>query len=142
MEKSINFNKEKVIKKSFYNNKKQFDILQIDTNKILISEPEQYGKKNAIKYIVGYNDNVIRPLHILLPTMIRYIKYFDDDKKTMSFLANDTELLIKYTKIWNKIVDLINKNFDSEAAYNNKYINTKIKLYNNDIKTNFHDKNK
>ena len=73
--------------------------------------------------------------------MIGYIKYFDYDEKTMSFLVNDTELLIKYTEVWNKNRDLINKKFDSELVYNNKYINTKIKLYNNDIKTNFHDEN-
>ena len=103
MEKSIDFNNEKINKKAFNNNKKQSDIQQIDTNKKLISEPEPYGKKNAIKYIIGYNYNVIRPLHILLPKMIGYIKYFDDDKKTMSFLPNDTELLIKYTETWNKL---------------------------------------
>ena len=142
MEKSINFNNEKINKKTFYNNKKQFDIQQIDTNKILISEPEPYGKKNVIKYIIGYNDNVIRPLRILLPKMIGYIKYFDDDKKTMSFVVvDDAELLIKYTEIWNKIRDLINKKFDSEPVYNNKYINTKVKLCNNNIKTSFHDEN-
>ena len=64
MEKSINFNNEKINKKAFYNNKKQFGIQQIDTNKILIFEPEPYGKKKTIKYIIGYNDNVIRPLRI------------------------------------------------------------------------------
>ena len=32
-----------------------------------------------------------------------------------------------------------NKKFDSDPVYNNKYINTKIRSYNNDIKTNFHD---
>ena len=141
METSINFNNEKINKKAFYNNKKQFDIQQIDTNKILISEPEPYGKKNAIKYIIGYNDNVIRPLRILLPKMIGYIKYFEDDKKTMSSVVDDAELFIKYTEIWNKMRDLINKKFDSEPVYNNKYIHTKVKLYNNDIKTNFHDEN-
>ena len=73
--------------------------------------------------------------------MIGYIKYFVDNKKTMSFVVDDAELLIKYTEIWNKIRDLINKKFDSEPAYNNMHINTKIKLYNNDIKTNFHDEN-
>ena len=65
---------------------------------------------NTQKYITGYNDNVSRPLHILLPKMIGYIKDFDDDKKTMSFVVDDAELLIKYTEIWNKIRDLINKN--------------------------------
>ena len=52
--------------------------------------------------------------------MIGYIKYFDDNKKTMSFVVDDAELLIKYTEISNKIRDLINKKFDSEPVYNNK----------------------
>ena len=36
-----------------------------------------------------------------------------------------------------KISDLVNKKFDNDPIYNNKYINTKIRSYNNDIKTNF-----
>ena len=64
-------------------NKKQFKIKDIDINKILISKPESYGKKNAKKYIIGYNDDVIRPLHILLPKMTSYVKYFDDNKMIM-----------------------------------------------------------
>ena len=36
-----------------------------------------------------------------------------------------------------KISDLVNKKFDSDPIYNNKYINTKIRSYNNNIKTNF-----
>ena len=39
--------------------------------------------------------------------------------------------------IWEKISDLVNKKFDSDPIYNNKYINTKIRSYNNHIKTNF-----
>ena len=39
--------------------------------------------------------------------------------------------------IWEKISDLVNKKFDSDPIYNNKYINTKIRSYSNDIKTNF-----
>ena len=54
--------------------KKQFKIKDIDINKILISEPESYGKKNAKKCIIGYSDDVIRPLRILLPQIIGYVK--------------------------------------------------------------------
>ena len=36
-----------------------------------------------------------------------------------------------------KISDLVNKKLDSSLVYNNKYINTKIRSYNNDIRTNF-----
>ena len=60
-EKTINFGDKKINKKDFYNNKKQFNIEDIDINKILISKPEIY-KKNMRKYIIGYNDNTISSL--------------------------------------------------------------------------------
>ena len=43
----------------------------------------------------------------------------------------------RYTVISEKISDLVNKKFDSDPIYSNKYINTKIRSYNNDIITNF-----
>ena len=97
--KELDFKDKKINKNDFYRNKKQFKIKDIDINKILIFEPESYGKKNAKKYIIGYSDDVIRPLHILLPQMNGYVKYFDDNK-TMSFVADDKELLKQYTKVW------------------------------------------
>ena len=63
-EKTINFGDEKINKKDFYNNKKQFNIKDIDTNKILISKPESYGKNNMKKHIIGYNDNTIISLQL------------------------------------------------------------------------------
>ena len=57
----------------------------------------------------------------------------------MSFFTDKNEFLERYTKIWEKISDLIDKKFDGDPVYNNKYINTKIRSYNNDIITNFHD---
>ena len=50
-EKTINFGDKKINKKDFYNNKKQFDIKDVDINKILISKPESYDKNNTVKYI-------------------------------------------------------------------------------------------
>ena len=88
--KVIEFKDKKINKKDFYNNKKQFKIKDIDFNKILISKPESYGKKNAKKYIIGYDDDVIRSIRIFLPQMIGYVKCFDGNK-TMSFLVADKE---------------------------------------------------
>ena len=68
-EKTIKFGDKKINKKDFYNNKKQFDIKDIDINKKLISKPESYDKKNMRKYIIGYNDNIISPLELFLPKM-------------------------------------------------------------------------
>ena len=84
--KVIDFGDKKINKKDFYNNKKQFKIKDIDINKILISEPESYGKKNAKKYIIRYSDDVIRPLRILLPQMIGYVKYLDHNKAILFLL--------------------------------------------------------
>ena len=61
--KNINFGNKKIKKSDFYKNKKVFQIDDIDVNKILVSKKEPYGKKNALKYFIGYNVNdVIRPL--------------------------------------------------------------------------------
>ena len=96
--KEINFKDQKINKKDFYENKKIFKIEDIDVNKILISEDEPYGKKNAKIYIIGYSDDVIRPLCILFPQMIGYFNCFDSTK-TMPFVTDDKELLKENTKI-------------------------------------------
>ena len=79
-----------------------FKIEEIDTNKILISNIEPYGKKGSEQYIIVYDDDVITLLRIKLPQMIGYVKYFDKNDKRMSFFAGDNKLLKKYTKIWKK----------------------------------------
>ena len=91
--KSINLNDKKINKSSFYKNKKLFSLKDIDVNKILVSKKESYGTKNLLKYFIGYNDgDVIRPLCLILPQMIGYVKHFDSNK-TMSFKVSDNKLL-------------------------------------------------
>ena len=138
-EKTINFGDKEINKKVFYNNKKQFNIKDIDTNTILISKPVSYGKNNMKKYIIGYNESTIIPLQLFLPKMTGYLNIFEDGTRKMSSLTDNNELLERYTKIWEKISDLIDKKFDSDPVYYNKYINTKIRSDNNDIITNFYD---
>ena len=60
--------------------------------------------------------------------MIGYVEHFDSNK-TMSFKASDNKLLKKYTKIWERVRNLMNIKFDSEPVYsdNDKYIKTNIK---------------
>ena len=55
----------------------------------------------------------------------------------MSFFTTNNEFLERYTAVWEKISDLVNKKFDSDPIYNNKYINTKIRSCNNGIISNF-----
>ena len=75
---------------------------------------------------------------MLLPQMIGYAKHFDSNK-TMSFKVGDNKLLKKYKKIWEKVGNLLNIEFDSEPVYGDvdKYIEIKIKTYGDKVNTNF-----
>ena len=70
--------------------------------------------------------------------MVGYVKCFDSNK-TMSFKVIDNKLLKKYTKIWERVRNLMNIESDSESVYghNDKYIKIKIKLYGDKINANF-----
>ena len=74
--------------------------------------------------------------------MIGYVKNFDGNK-TMSFKVGDNKLLKKYYKIWEKISNLMNIEFDSEPVYGgtDKHTKTKIKMYEDRVNTNFQGKN-
>ena len=72
--KNIYFDNNKIKKSDFYKNKEAFQIDDIDINQILVSKIETYGTKNALKYFIGYNDDVIRPLFVRLSQMTGYLK--------------------------------------------------------------------
>ena len=55
----------------------------------------------------------------------------------MSFLIKNEELLEKYNEIWGKVSNNVKKGFDREPVYNEKYIKTEIKSYEEKINTNF-----
>ena len=133
--------KQKNKKSNFYKNKKVTKIDDIDVNKILVSKEEPYGTKNSFKYFIGYNDNVVRPLCVRLPQMTGYARKFDENA-TMSFRANNKQLLKNYNKIWEKVEKLLKIDFESKPVYddNDKYIKTKIKIYGGGVKTNFQGK--
>ena len=106
-----------LIKVAFIKTKKLFSLNDIDVNKILVSKTESYATKSSSKYFIGYNDgDVIRPLCIILPQMIGYVKHFDSNK-TMSFEVSDNKLLKKYNKIWEKISNLLDIKSDSQPVY-------------------------
>ena len=69
--------------------------------------------------------------------MYAYAKYFDKNSKCINLLVNDKKILEEYFEIWNKIKSLIKKEFNSEPVYNDKYIQIKIKIYNDKVYANF-----
>ena len=73
----------------------------IDTKNIVISD--RFELDEVDKYYIGYKDDeFVRPLSIILPQMSGFIEYFDGNIKSMSFLSEDEEIIIKYNKIWKK----------------------------------------
>ena len=69
-----------------------------------------------------------------------YINKFEENKITMALIVEDKQLLQIYKKILKKIKRLMGINFESRATYNDKYINTKMKSYKDNITTNFYNK--
>ena len=73
--------------------------------------------------------------------MTGYAKKFNENA-TMSFKANNKQLLKNYNKIWEKVEKLLRIDFESKPVYgdDDKYIKTKIKIYAGSVITNFHNK--
>ena len=82
-------------------------------------------------------DEIVKPLCIILPQMNGYIKYFGNGGKNMSFLIKNDEVWQKYEDIWNIITNKLNIKFHSEPIYENKYLKAKVREFHGDIKTNF-----
>ena len=134
------FRWQKNLKSDFYRKKKTFQIDDIVVNKILVSNKESYGTKNALKYFIGYNDDVIRPLFVRIPQMNAYFKK-NNENVTMSFGVNNKQLLENYNRIWEKVEKSMRVDYESKSVYgdDNKYIKTKIKIYAGSMVTNFYN---
>ena len=73
--------------------------------------------------------------------MTGYAKIFNENA-TMSFRINNKQLLKSYNKTWEKIEKLMRIDSESKPTYGDdgKYIKTKIKIYADNMITNFYNK--
>ena len=55
----------------------------------------------------------------------------------MSFKIEDDTIFLKYNEIWNKINKTLNIKFHNQPIYDEKYIKTKVKAFNDVINTVF-----
>ena len=135
--KTLKFDNIEVNKKQFYACKQPIDLNLVGINKVVISDKFKHTDK-SFKYFIGYkDDNVVRPLCIILPQISRYIKYFENERQNMSFMIEDDGVLVKYNEIWNKIKKTLSIKFHSTPVYNEKYIKAKVKEFNGLVNTNF-----
>ena len=132
--------KTKVAKEQFYGAEKPIKIWNINVDNIVILKLVE--TKNNSKYLIGYLDEVIRTLMLILPKMNGYVKIFKDkgedkNKKLPSLLIDDDKLLGKYKTIWTKTEDLQNIKLNALPVYNDRYIKTEIRRYGDKVYTNF-----
>ena len=125
----IKFGDKEVDKKTFYSPKEAILLDSVDLSKIVVSSR---WKRNdtTYKYFCGYlNNDVIKPLCVILPQMNGYIKYFDDGGKNMSFVTDDEKVYEKYDEIWNVVKSLLKLKFAASPIRNDKYILTNLKIF-------------
>ena len=134
---NLKFGKVTLNKKEFHRSKQAIYLNQVETNKIVISD--EFKLDDGVKNFIGYkNGEIVRPLCIILPQMSGFIKYFENNEKNMSFLADD-DVILKYNKIQKKIQKLVGVEFDSQPVYDEKYIKTKVKISEDKVITKFTD---
>ena len=133
--KTLKFNNIILNKKEFHKSKQPIDLKSVSVDQIVVSDRFKHSDED-FKYITGYpEDEIVKPLCIILPQMSGYIKYFENGGKNSSFLIKDDNVLNKYNKIWNVIKNKLNIKFHSKPVYDQKYLKVKVREFNGMIKT-------
>ena len=102
-EKALKFDNIRVNKKEFHKSKQPIDLMSVNVDQIVVSDKFKHSDE-GFKYFIGYQeDEIVKPLCIILPQMGGYIKYFENGGKNMSFFVRDDNVLDKYNNIWDKI---------------------------------------
>ena len=110
-EETLKFNNAILNKKEFYKSKEPIDLLSINVHQIVVSYKFKHNNE-SFKYCIGYKEGeVVKPLCIILPKMSRYIRYFENESKNMSFFIKDDEVWDKYNEIWYVIKDKLGIKF-------------------------------
>ena len=71
-------------------------IWDVDFDKIVVSK--SFETKKGFKHLVGYSEDAIRPLVLIMPRMSGYVKTFKKNQ-LMSHRIDDDKLLGKYKTI-------------------------------------------
>ena len=80
-EKTLKFNNIKVNKKEFHKSKQAIDLDSVTIDKIVVSDKFKHSEE-GYRHFIGYKeDEIVKPLCIILPQMNGYIKYFENGRK-------------------------------------------------------------
>ena len=128
-------------KKKFYSSKEAIFLDSVDLSKIVVSSRWKLND-TTYKYFCGYlNNDVIKPLCVILPQMDEYIKHFDDGGKNMSFVTDDEKVYRKYNEIWNVVKSHLKLKFTASPIRDDNYILAKLKIFRKKNLTTFNNNN-
>ena len=137
--KKIKFGDKEVNKKEFYSSKQAISLDSVDLDKIVVSNKWKISETTC-KYLCGYlNNDTVKPLCVILPQMNRYIKYFDNGGKNMSFVTDDEIVYDKYSEIWEVIRKLLKVKFTVNPIRDDRYLIAKLKIFNKVNRTTFNN---
>ena len=112
-EKTLKLDNIRVNKRELHKSKQPINLDLVNLDQIVMSDKFKHSD-DGFKYFIGYReDEIVKPLCIILPQMSGYIKFFENVGKSMSFVAKDDDALDKYNEIWNKIKKTLNTKFHS-----------------------------
>ena len=98
-EKTLKFNNIRVNKKEFHKSKQPIDLKSVNVDQIVVSDKFKHSD-DGFKHFISYQGGeIVKPLCIILPQMIGYIKYFENGGKKISFLIKDDKVRDKYENI-------------------------------------------
>ena len=96
--KTLKFYNIRINKKEFHKSKEPIDLLSVNVDQIVVSDKFKHNNE-GFKHFIGYQEGeIVTPLCIILPQMSRYIKYFENGGKSMSFLLKMTKCGINTIK--------------------------------------------
>ena len=137
----IKFRDKEIDKKKFCSSKEAILLDSVDLSKIVVSSRWKLND-TTYKYFCEYlNNDLIKPLCVVLPKMSGYIKYFDNNGKNVSFVTDDKEVNEKYNEIWNVIKRLLKLEFTASTIRDDKYILAKLKIFKKKNLTTFNNNN-
>ena len=80
-EKTLKFDNIRVIKKKFHKSKQPIDLMSANIDQRVILDKFKHSD-DGFKYFIDYKeDEIVKPLCIILPQKSRYIKYFENGRK-------------------------------------------------------------
>ena len=114
-------------KRELHKSKQPIDLMSVNVDQIVVSDKFKHSD-DSFKYFISYKeDEIVKPLCIILPQMTGYIKYFENGGKKMSFMVKEDDVLDKYNKIWGKTKNKLNIKFHSIPVYDRNMERLKLK---------------